>query len=319
MKDIIQDYGKTVTPELYIRALQEHPYIPQSDQCIVNIIKKYRESVYTSDKPMHIFDIGCGPARLTYKIAGLGPEYFFYAIDISESFIAYAKENRPFRCHGYLYCQDFISPPEKGQPLPNAEVILMQGVMHHVHGDDRIKFFNRIFDRLVPEGILVIGDEFIKEYESEEERVLNVAKFYLHIIDEARKGGFNELAEEEVKNLIDDCFSGTEFAGLATDKTFQYIYDWAKMINEMFYSYGAVTGLNFDANNQIHNMFEYIKRSVEDLVDSSTENFNRGDYKVSIRVFEEEAVKYGFKLKETYKIGPVDQLGGMGVLVFQKS
>ncbi len=65
-------------------------------------------------------------------------------------------------------------------------------------------------------------------------------------------------------------------------------------------------------------MFNYIKLTVEHLTGSASENFNRGDYKVSINVFAEELSLYGFKLKEKYEIGPVKQLGGMGVLVFTK-
>jgi SAM-dependent methyltransferase len=302
-----------------MNALQGHQYIPQSDQCILNVIRKYREDVWGKEKtePLHIIDVGCGPGRLTHKIGKLGPEYFTYGLDISESFIKFAKDNKPFGNQGHFLCEDFTNPPSNSF-LPTGEIILMQGVLHHVHGEDRAKFLQRSFDLLKPGGILIIGDEFVKDYESEEERILNVAKFYLHIIDEARKGGLDELAKEEAKNLIDDCFSGTKFAGLATEKTFEYIYQYAQTINEMFYSHGSVAGLNFEANNQIRLMFEYIKRSVEPLVDASTGNFNRGDYKVSLNVFTEELSHYSFVLEEKYEIGPVKQLGGMGVLIFVK-
>jgi 2-polyprenyl-3-methyl-5-hydroxy-6-metoxy-1,4-benzoquinol methylase len=316
---IIQDYGKTVTPERYMNALQGHQYIPQSDQCILNVIRKYRESVWGKEKtePLHIIDVGCGPGRLTHKIGKMGPGYFTYGLDISESFIKFAKDNKPFGNQGHFLCENFANPPINSF-LPTGEIILMQGVMHHIHDEDRVKFLQRSFDLLKPNGILIIGDEFIADYESEKERVLNVAKFYLHIIDEARKGGFDELAEEEAKNLIDDCFSGTKFAGHATEKTFEYIYQYAKTMNEMFYGYYSVDELNRNVYNQIRNMFSYIKLSVEHIVGSSTENFNRGDYKVSPNVFTEELSLYGFVLEEKYEIGPVKQLGGMGVLVFMK-
>lgn len=316
---IIQDYGATITPERYMNALQGHQYILQSDQCILNIIKEYRKNVWGESKtePIHIIDIGCGPGRLTHKIGKMGPEYFTYGLDISESFIAFAKKNNPHGNQGYFLCEDFSNPPTNSF-VPSAEIILMQEVMHHVHDADRAVFFKRAFDLLKKNGILIIGNEFIKDYESEDERIMNVAKFYLHIIDEARKGGFGEFAEEKAKNLIDDCFSGTKYAGYATKKTFEHIYQYAHMINEMFYSHGSVAGLNFEANNQIRNMFEYIKRSVENLTQSSADNFNRGDYKVSINVFAGEAALYGFKLQNKYEIGPVKYLGGMGVLVFSK-
>lgn len=318
MSKIIQDYGTTVLPELYINILRGHQYIPQSDQCIGNIIFTTLNS--KDSFSANVLEVGCGPGRILSEIAAKN-EATFYGVDISESFINFANLISKGRTSYQVV--DFS---KEDQPIygwgrtetPAFDVIFMQGVMHHIHGEDRAKFFKRSFDLLKPDGVLIISDEFIKDYESDDDRIMNVAKFYLHIIDEARKGGFDELAYEEAKNLIDDCFSGTKFAGLATEKTFQNIYEYARTINQMFYSYGSVAGLNFDANNQIRNMFTYIKLSVELLTNSSAQNFNRGDLKVSLNVFLEEASLYGFKSQDIYKIGPVDQLGGMGVIVFKK-
>ena len=319
--NIIQDYGKTVTSELYTNALQGHQYIPQADQCIRNLIKGYCNE--NSDICPRILDLGCGPGRLTFSIAE--NNCHIIGLDISESFISHANEtywkNEIRKGTVEFQQRNFAEYGLKGNDNHQTlDIIFMQGVMHHIHGEDRSMFLHRIFEYLKPGGILIIGDEFIKDYESKEERILNVAKFYLHIIDEARKGGFDELAEEEAKNLIDDCFSGTKYAGHASQYVFdQIIYPYAKKINEMFFTHGSVAGLNFEANNQIRNMFDYIKRKTENLTESSTdENFNRGDYKVSTNVFAEELSLYGFKLKDKYEIGPVKQLGGMGVLVFTK-
>ncbi len=324
MNYIIQDYGKTVTPKLHINALQGHQYIPQADQCIKNIVQKF-----CTNKPFpsreYILDVGCGPGRITSDL-GL-PHCHRIGLDISQDFINYAWTSFLNRNKGTDPCVSFqqMNFAEEadimlasGKIIKDFDIILMQGVMHHVHGDDRAKFLQRSFELLKPDGILIIGDEFIKDYETEDERILNVAKFYLHIIDEARKGGFIELAEEEAKNLVDDCFSGTKYAGCATQKTFEHIYEYARMINQMFCEYGGIGGLNFEANNQIRNMFDYIKRSVEGILDAQAENFNRGDLKVSTRVFTEELTNYGFVLEEKYEIGPVKQLGGMGVLMFMK-
>lgn len=323
-QNIIQDYGATIDPERYIRILQEHPYIPQADQCIKNIIKNYHQLIAPSGSIM-VLDLGCGPGRLTFDIAYLSVDIHVIGVDISQSFIETAEKihRQPKKKSSGTIIFKLADFAKEGLPLNNEDgrfnVIFMQGVMHHIHGEDRKQFFKRSFDLLKKNGILIIGDEFIKDYESEEERIINAVKFYLHIIDEARKGGFYGLAIEEAKNLIDDCFSGTKFAGLATEETFEHIYHYAKMINEMFYRHGSIAGLGPDAYNQIQNMFRSIKESVESLVNnSSVENFNRGDYKTSINVFSEEASLYGFQLQKKYEIGPVQYLGGMGVLIFVK-
>lgn len=315
-KEIIQDYGKTVDPDVYMHALQGHPYIPQSDECIKRIIIEHVGSnTYT-----RILDVGCGPGRLTVDIAKR-TNARVVGIDISPSFIRYAKlkvdRSRGFNWPIY-HERDFGLEAYPGYEYGASDVILMQGVMHHIHGDDRKRTLERCADALKENGILIIGDEFIRDYDSEEKRVINVCPFYLHIIDEARKGGFIELAEEEAKNLIDDCFSGTEYAGLATPFAFKIIYEYAYEINKMFYE-GGYRGLRNEAYNQIQNLFRAIKESVHDLIDQNeVSNFNRGDYKTSVEKFTEEVCGYDFVPDQVYKIGPVDQLGGMGVIVFKK-
>lgn len=320
---IIKDYGTTVTPKLYLNTLQGHQYIPQADQCIRNIIKEYCQK--SNDICPRILDLGCGPGRLTLSIAE--NNCHIIGLDISENFITYANEsywNNEIRKGSVEFQQlDFADYDAKSNDnYQTFDVILMQGVMHHIHGESRSKFIQKCFDLLKPSGILIIGDEFIADYESEDGRILNAAKFYLHIINEAMKGGFNELAEEEAKNLIDDCFSGTKYAGHATEETFNIIYECAKETNNSFYELGrkSLEPSSYLVSSDIATiLIDQIKETTHDLVESdSEENFNRGDYKVSLDKFVDEIDAYRFILSETYKFGPVDQLGGMGVLVFKK-
>lgn len=191
--------------------------------------------------------------------------------------------------------------------------------MHHIHGDDRKNWLERCYSILKDDGILVISDEFIRDYQNEEERMLYVAEFYCHIIAEALSGGFMDLAIEEAKNMIDDCFSNSEYAGFATDETMDRINYYAMQINRNFYNYGKIT--QQDGNHTLtYKLFDKIKETISAGNFKPQENFNRGDYKVSIPKFERELEEYGFVIKnrERYTIGPVDQLGGMGVLVFKK-
>jgi len=211
---IIQDYGKTVPPELYIKALQGHQYIPQSDQCIKNLIYEY---ISKSSRNRIILDVGCGPGRLTSDIA-LQNKAKVTGIDISESFVEYARVklsslDLKVQLKLHYFCRDFGLESFPGYSMGMADVVLMQGVMHHMHGSDRPKILQSCHDALNSLGILIVGDEFIRNYVNEKQRRYNAGLFYLHIIGEAVKGGFDELAEEEAKNLIDDYFSGTQYAG----------------------------------------------------------------------------------------------------------
>ena len=275
---IIQDYGETVTPELYNRLTSRFADI-----------------------------IGSG-------VVG---------VDISESFIKFSNENLPYLIPGSwrknpaFFQLDFRNANELEalKEIRPFDVIVMQGVMHHIaQGSDRVSFIRNAYNYLFSTGILIIGDEFIADYDSDQTRKDNIAKFYCHIIDEARKGGFNELAEEEAKNFIDDYFSGTEHAGYGDSKVFECIYEFSEKINTEFYT----RGIFGDFSKLIDLMEKNILRLTETL-DTNAPSFNRGDYKVSINELVKELTPYGFTLTEKYEIGPVKQLGGMGVLVFRKN
>ncbi len=312
---IIQDYGQTVLPDVYIRILQEHPYIPQSDQCIRNIINKHCVDDFVHRS---ILDLGCGPGRLSFNLGH--KNCHVSGFDISDSFIEYAKRISSDKNNNYanFYFKDFASESlyefEK-----SFDVILMQGVMHHIHDNDRMLFIEKCHDLLKEDGILIIGDEFIANYLNEHDRSFTVCAFYMHIIAEAKKGGFDELAEEEAKNLIDDVLSGTEFAGYGDKEIFEFIYFHARAFNENFYSGNlkeTLGGISFGTNVSI--VKDKVLEKAKELEQVHAKNFNRGDKKVSLIDFSTWVTSYGFNMRETYKFGPVDQLGGMGVIVFVK-
>lgn len=308
---IIQDYGTTVNPQVYIDALQAHPYIPQSDQCIRNLVA--REFSKKQDG-FGVLDVGCGPDRLTSSFANIINQADVIGVDISESFIDFAIEKVTGKINPLFLKLDFANTKDLQvlQDKMPFNVITMQGVMHHIHGSNRDKFFINAHNLLANDGVLIIGDEFIADYDSNMIRRDNIAKFYCHIIDEARKGGFNDLAEEEAKNLIDDYFSGTEYAGYGDSRVFECIYEFSQKINTEFYTRGVF--------GEFSKLIDLMEKNVQRLIETGEKDitsFNRGDYKVSIEKFVAEITEYGFTPSEAYKFGPVDQLGGMGVLIFK--
>lgn len=320
--EVIKDYGKTVSAETYIKTLQEHQYIPQADQCIKNIVRNFCETHRKLNSV--ILDLGCGPGRLTCDLGIKNSQKI--GLDISQSFIDYAwstylKETRGMDLSVSFVCADFLLQKDiensRNEKIKEFDVIVMQGVMHHIQDNERDAWLEKCFNLLKNAGVLVIGDEFIRYYEDEEQRKIFVAQFYCHIIHEAIKGGFIKLAEEEAKNLIDDAFSGTNYAGLATDETIKHIFNYCSMINQMFYADGI---LRSEGYNQTQNLLRGIRESINNMTnDDPQKNFNRGNFKTSIPKFIPEVIKHGFVLTERYEIGPVQQLGGMGVLVFKKN
>lgn len=328
---MIKDYGTTVAPDLYMRALQGHPYIPQADQCIRNIVRDYRDS-RPSDKhdQVGIMDVGCGPGRLTFSFAHRLATVV--GMDASRSFFQYAQRQLLVREQTLPGQVDFINMDFIGDPalFPNYDdpvdadgkwhILVAQGVLHHIHGDDRAAFMKRFHEVLRDDGIVIIGDEFIPKYTTPEMRRLNVAAFYLHIIDEAVKGGFKELAVEESKNFIDDVLSGEKGCGYADTRLLNYIQAMSKSFNREFSRGLDSPPPDPSTKKRLEQFIRTVREEAEKLADLQPSNsFNRGDYKVSVDTLVEEMMLYGFVCKDRYEMGPVQQLGGMGVLVFTKN
>ena len=54
----------------------------------------------------------------------------------------------------------------------------------------------------------IVGDEFIPDYQNEQERALKLVVWYSHIINNAIKKNYTFLAQEEAKTLLDDLQEG---------------------------------------------------------------------------------------------------------------
>lgn len=314
-KKVITDYGKTISADTYIRILKEHPYISQSDQKIINLVDSVAKK---HESNLLVYDIGCGPGRLTLDIARLNYTQVI-GWDLSEDFITYAEASRPRKIHTYEFrLQDCTRPWQEWEgPVVPVDVIVMQGVLHHIHGKERAVLIQNCFELLKQGGTIIIGDEFVRNYSDETDRKISVFCFYLHIINEALKGGFVDLAEEEAKNLVDDVFSDTKYAGLHNKHVFEVIFSLANSLGNEIYQQGQYRMANM--KNETLSKILTLQGNLQTLTESIDKSFNRGDYKVSIPVLVKEIETVSnLKRKDEFLFGPVKELGGMAVLTFTK-
>jgi len=311
------DYAKIIDANNYTQGLAEHPDIPQADAGIMRIIREKLQE--TLNREFRVLDLGCGPGRITKSITEeLLPvahakkvDLSVVGFDISDGFISYARRHNSGEAISYILA-DFLAHDFKEK----FNVILMQGIFHHVPIADRKKWSERCHDILTNDGIIVISDEFIPDYSSENERVLNVAGLYVYVIAYAIQNGHKSLAEIESMNMVDDICSGLPGAGHSNEELIKFIQDTSLEIYACAYEKGT-TSNNYKG---LLKMFvERIQDDAEKIAITDTANHNRGDYKISIAKQVEEFANIGFRLEREQIYGPVNWLGGMGVLTFIKS
>lgn len=319
--NIERNYGGTVSKETYEWGLRIHQYIPQSDQGIVDEIEMTAEG---RKKPLRVLDLGCGPGRLTSRFANV-PSTKVVGLDNSPEFIDSARREGVSKNLQYIQ-SDFLAY----NPEQLFDVIVMQGVFHHVHGAERAKWIKRLSEILSPAGTLIVGDEFIPEYEknNEDERKARAGLFYLHIIGEALKGrakkGEMDLAKEECINFIADVLSGEDICGYYDDVVIEYIQQQAVALNARLFLIDDIPNKEkLDGASvalKTNEVIQWVRSRARALKESGAEKrIDRGDYKVSIAVLEEEyASAFVADKNRERQFGPVGSIGGMSVLVFEK-
>ena len=137
-----------------MKAMLKHPLLYQAYQNAGGFfgarIKAISESL-TLRPGMRIIDIGCGPGYILRHL----PEGIDYTgFDVDETYIAYAR--RSFGHLGAFHCRHFDAAA--AQEFAGADVVMMNGVLHHISDDELKTTLAAIREVLADDGVLFTLD-----------------------------------------------------------------------------------------------------------------------------------------------------------------
>lgn len=312
-----KDYSDVIDADDYTQGLAEHPDIPQADAGIIRLI---RENLISKEGSEYkILDLGCGPGRLTKLLADdlsllarqKRIKLDVTGLDISKGFIAAARKKRNGEVVSYIEA-DFLTH-EFGSKL---DVILMQGLFHHVSLEQRQAWLEKCRDLLREDGIVVIGDEFVPDYSTPEERVQKVAGLYAYVVAYALQNKNQSLAQIESMNMVDDVCAGLPGAGHSNEQLIRHIQDTSVRVYECLYQKGVQ---DTEYGELLRSLVCRIQGDAANLAVGDDHSHDRGDYKISMKKQVEELENLGLKLEQEQVHGPVHWVGGMGVMSFKKA
>ena len=120
-----------------------------------------------------ILDIGCGPAGILAYL----PDVDYYGFDISESYIAKAKET--YGSKGHFFAKQITD--DDIDSLPEFDVVLLSGVLHHVDDGTAVQILKLAYQALKPgarlitiDGCLVEGQNIFARYLIKHDRGKNI-------------------------------------------------------------------------------------------------------------------------------------------------
>jgi SAM-dependent methyltransferase len=98
-----------------------------------------------------IIDIGCGPGYLARDLPG-GVDYLGF--DLDQRYIEFAK--RRFGERGRFFCRRFDRAA--AETYGPADIVMMNGVLHHISDMDATAILAAVHDALRPDGVLFTLD-----------------------------------------------------------------------------------------------------------------------------------------------------------------
>ena len=145
-----------------MKAILKHPALYQAYQNAGGFFGARIKAIaeYLTLRPgMRVIDIGCGPG---YILRHLPDGIDYTGFDIDEAYIAHAR--RSFGHLGTFHCRRFDAVAAK--EFAAADVVMMNGVLHHM-GDDELKpTLADIRDVLKIDGVLFTLDGCYQEGQS---------------------------------------------------------------------------------------------------------------------------------------------------------
>ncbi len=302
-------YSSIISPEEYIRInTHEHLYIANADNFIKELVAIEAEKLSTS---IEVIELGCGPARILTLI-GQVKNINLTGVDYDEDFIQYASRKIKEQCLPIKVISDDVT--NYVHPFP-VDVFYSEGFHHHVKKGIPLKsYLENIYNQLKNGGVYIIGDEYLPEYSNNLERRIKAVIWYSHIISNGLNSGFNYLAQEEVKTLLDDLNENHNEEAVKSKEQIGLIIENVNLIED------AAKTKDFQmANKLASRLLDKIDElyNTKSIGDNSID-LSRGDYKISDSIFRNEVENIGFRVELVKRFGPAYDVGGVFVYLLRK-
>nr|VFJ44668.1 MAG: Methyltransferase domain-containing protein [Candidatus Kentron sp. FM]VFJ50408.1 MAG: Methyltransferase domain-containing protein [Candidatus Kentron sp. FM]VFK08680.1 MAG: Methyltransferase domain-containing protein [Candidatus Kentron sp. FM] len=189
---VMSQYYDLVPLDVYDETIVGHPYI---DACNASLLYHLLLSLEYQTMGKHVLDIGTGTGQVVRLLRGV-PGLKVSAQDKAPESAAY------FQSHPELQKIPFhLFNAVRGAFPSHFDVITCRGVLHHIPKSQRVTFLSNMLRHA---DHVIIADEAVANYQSEQERIAHCREWYGFVIKESRRRGLNELAEVESKFLAYD-------------------------------------------------------------------------------------------------------------------
>lgn len=194
---------KTIEMSLYIdvedydQHEENHAYYREMMDRMLSLFPNY----FPEDKSYRVLELGAGTGIFTEKLSLNASVDEIVAIEID--WHCYKKLKYRFRSQKERV-KTLHEDSRIFDPQGKFDCIFSSFADHHIKEDDKKLYFQNIKRNLNPGGIVVVGDEFLREHDHLDQvaRIDALNAYHQHIIDKAREDGDDVLVQLETQALV---------------------------------------------------------------------------------------------------------------------
>lgn len=302
----LSGYSQIISPHNYNQQVSnEHLYIAQADKFLAEWIR-----LNSHTDSLEIVELGSGPGRILPLLREAAPSAIITAVEIDPVFIKYAQDNH--NC-----ANSFVQAyAEEYRHDKKVDFFVSHGLHHHVtKGPKTTAYLKNVADALKAEGRYLLIDEFLPSYSDDNERELRTTIWHCHIIANALKNGYKQLAIEESRILIDDIQEGRGVFWYKNTPQVDFVLSFAEAIDR------EARKKNFVVVIELTKKLLSGLDSMANLIPTGdrTLDLSRHDFKISLAVLRQEIMLSGLEIEALKCFGKIETIGGVVVCILKKA
>lgn len=139
-----------------------------------------------------VVDLMCGPGYLLGQLAKVRSDLILSGIDINPEFITHAQQKYP-------NIEFLVKDVLNFQSTEKYDVVTCTGGIHHLPYEAQESFLQKISEILKPEGLAILADPYVNDYNDEFERKQAAAKLGYKLFASLE----NDTPDDIIKATID--------------------------------------------------------------------------------------------------------------------
>jgi 2-polyprenyl-3-methyl-5-hydroxy-6-metoxy-1,4-benzoquinol methylase len=165
------------------------------------------EDIVCKETPRHksVLDLMCGPGVLLGRIKTRRKDLLLRGVDNNIEYVRHASQRYP--CIVFDYADALEWKPDKLYDL-----VLCTGALHHISYERQEEMIRKISRIITPNGLAIISDCYIDDYQDETERALAAAKLgYEYLTQTIKNGAPKDVVKETAEVLTRDVLLDGEY------------------------------------------------------------------------------------------------------------